>query len=124
MTINLKEKYIEASSKRDFSNGEATTTLLYKNPWVRILLEQHIEDTDVNRLEVEVAFPEIASSNKNNSIEFDQFTEHIKYLQSLRENGFELFIIGSGCILTASKILDQTPDDNIFRVLLPPEVPP
>jgi len=124
MILKLKEKYIEASSNREGSKGDATTTLLYKNQWVRILLEQDIEETDLNRLEVEVSFPEEIISDESDSIDFDQFTEHIKYLQKLRNNGFELSIIGSGCILIASKTLKETPDDNIFRVLLPPEVPP
>ncbi|TFH06056.1 MAG: hypothetical protein E4H14_11565 [Candidatus Thorarchaeota archaeon] len=125
MIINLKEKYIEACSNSENLIGVSTTTLLYKTSWVRILLEQHIEGNDTNGLEVEVSFPEDDDSSKNDSsLLFDQFTEFIKYLQNLRDHGFNLCVIGAGCILTASKTLRQTPEDKLFRALLPPNVPP
>ena len=117
MFINLKEKFIEAiSSAQDLKNEEKTTVLL-TTPWVRILLEQ---ESEVISIEVEVTIPEDASCDKkDSSIIFDQFTEHINYLQKLRDQGFDL-CIGAGCIFIASKSLTKTPEDNLFRALVPP----
>lgn len=121
MTINLKEKYIEATSREQDLNDGETTTLIYKTSWVRILLEQHLEEDNTNRIEVEVSLPEDCSCDEKDSSKiFDEFTDHINYLQKLREHGFDLCIIGAGCILNASKSIRKTPKDNLFRALLPP----
>ena len=121
MTINLKEKYIEATSSTHDVNDDATTTLLFKTSWVRILLEHHHEEGDTNRIEVEVTLPEnCIYDNKDSSLIFDEFTNHINYLQKLREHGFDVCIIGDGCILSASKSISKTPEDNLFRALSPP----
>ena len=120
MTINLKEKYFEATSSAHGMDDE-TTTLLYKTLWVRILLEQHYEEGDANRIEVEVSLPEDCScENRDASLMFDEFANHVNYLQKLKEHGFDLCIIGDGCILSASKTIHKTPEDNLFSALLPP----
>jgi hypothetical protein len=119
MIINLKEKFIEAISSEHLNDDESTT-LLHKTSWVRILLVQH-PDGGSNRIEVEVSLPDDCScDDKNASLTFDTFTEHINYLQNLREHGFDLCIIGDGCILNASKSIRKTPKDNLFSALLPP----
>ena len=120
MTTNLKEKFNEALSSEYGLTVDETTTLLYKTPWVRILLERQHED-ESNRIEVEVSLPEDCScGEKDSSSTFDTFAEHINYLQKLKEHGFELCIIGDGCILNASKSIRKTPEDNLFRALVPP----
>jgi hypothetical protein len=120
MSVNIKKKYTEAISSTSGLSDESTT-LLYKTPWVRILLEQHFEESDANRIEVEVSLPEDCSCDeKDASSTFDTFAEHINYLKKLREHGFDLCIIGEGCILNASKSVLKTPEDNLFRALLPP----
>ncbi len=121
MTINLKEKFNEAISSAHALNDDGTTTLLHKTPWVRILLEQHHDDGDTNRIEVEVSLPEDCSCDKtDSSLMFDEFADHINYLKKLREHGFDLCIIQDGCILSASKSIHKTPEDNLFRALSPP----
>jgi hypothetical protein len=120
MTTTLKERYIEAISKEHNLNDYETTTLLHKTSWVRILLEQHYEDEAVH-IEVEVSIPEGSSLvHTNEPLVFDAFAEHITYLQRLREHGFELCIISEGCILSASKVIHETPKDNLFSALCPP----
>jgi len=120
MPVNIKEKYKEAISSIAGLDDELTT-LLFKTPWVRILLEQHFEESETNRIEVEVSLPENCSCDqKDSSQTFDTFAEHINYLKKLREHGFDLCIIGDGCILSASKSVPKTPEDNLFRALLPP----
>jgi hypothetical protein len=121
MTLNIKEKYYEAISSTHDLKDDESSTLLFRTPWVRILLEQHFEESDVNRIEVEVSLPEDCSCDKkDSSLTFNKFAEHINYLQKLLEHGFDLCIIGDGCILSASKSIHKTPKDNLFRALLPP----
>ena len=92
MIVNIKEKYNEAISSTTGLNDDETTTLLYKTPWVRILLEQRFEESHNNRLEVEVSLPEDCSCDqKDSSSTFDEFAKHINYLKTLREHGFELW---------------------------------
>ena len=117
MKVNLKDKYVEAISSEQELNDDETTTLLHKTSWVRILLEQG----NTNRIEVEVSLPDDCScDDKDSSLTFDTFAEHINYLQNLRKHGFDLCVIGDGCILSASKSIRKTPEDNLFRALLPP----
>jgi len=121
MTINLKDKYIKATSSEQDLIDDETTTLLYKTSWVRILLELSSEEGNTNRIEVEVSLPEDCScDDKNSSLVFDEFTDHLNYLQKLREHGFDVCIIGDGCTLSASKSITKTPEDNLFRALSPP----
>jgi len=121
MTINLKEKFNEAISSAHDLNEDETTTLLYKTSWVRILLEQHRDEDETNHLGVEVSLSgNCTCDNKCSSLPFNEFVEYINYLKKLREHGFDLCVIGDGCILSASKSIDKTPEDNLFRVLLPP----
>ncbi|MHA2424494.1 MAG: hypothetical protein ACXAEF_06885 [Candidatus Thorarchaeota archaeon] len=122
MTRSLKEKFIEAvSSLTTKSNTEEVTTLIHRTPWVRILLEHDQQGNNSLLLEVEMTFPEDANAKEFDPSELiDRLSEHLKYLQKLREVGFELSIIGTGCIYCASKELDATPEDNLFRALIPP----
>ncbi len=115
---NLKERFIEAMSTPANLDDEETTTLVYKNDWVRILLEQ---DNEKNSIEVEVSLPDDGGCETADSTAiFDKFTEHVNYLQNLKQYGFKLCIYGSGCILTASKNLLKPPEDNLFSALHPP----
>jgi len=121
MIFNIKEKYNEAVSSAHDLNEDETTTLLCKTSWVRILLEQHRDEYDTNHLEVEVFLPgKCIYDNKCSSLLFDELVKYINYLQNLREHGFDLCVIGDGCILSASKSIEKTPEDNLFRALLPP----
>jgi hypothetical protein len=121
MSVNIKEKYKDAVASIPDSQNDEITTLLHKTPWVRILLEQRFDESDNNRIEVEVTVPdERTCDQKDRSTTFDEFDEHINYLKKLREHGFELCIIGDGCILSASKSFQKTPEDNLFSALLPP----
>jgi hypothetical protein len=122
MTLDLKGKIDKAASDlRGKTSSEEGSTLILRTPWVRILLDHYDED-DTLSIEVEMSFPEEAGKSVSKSSEYiDRLQEHIQYLQKLREVGFELSVIGTGCIYCASKELDETPEDNLFRALLPPE---
>ena len=125
MTLNLKEKFNEAASRiRAKTDPNDVSTLLYRTPWVRILLDSYEEEEEENSLviEVEMSFPEENGSSVLDSSEMiDRLFEHIQYLRKLGEVGFELSVIGTGCIYCASKELKEPPEDNLFRALIPPK---
>jgi len=122
MTLDLKERIDKAASDlRDKADPNEGSTLILRTPWVRILLD-HYEEEDTLSIEVEMSFPEEGdSTNQKYSDLIDTLQEHVRYLQNLREVGFELSVIGTGCIYCASKQLRETPEDNLFRALIPPE---
>lgn len=116
MNINLKEQFMRATSSSD-----ELTTLLHRTPWVRILLDRDQPDENAFSIEVELSLPESSGCDVSDSSEvFDQLSIHLEYLRKLREFGFQLSVIGNGCIYCASKVLDETPEDNLFRALIPP----
>ncbi|MGY5860594.1 MAG: hypothetical protein RTU63_14590 [Candidatus Thorarchaeota archaeon] len=123
MTLDLKAKYIKAAS--DLSNAEVSNdvaTLIHRTPWVRILLEYDKEESESFFLEVEISFPEGAGSKDVDYSELiDNLSEHLQYLQKLRYAGFQLSVISTGCIYCASKELQETPEDNLFSALIPPD---
>jgi hypothetical protein len=122
MKDNLKEKFIEAISKHEMRiDAEEITTLLHKTPWVRILLVQDSGKERTFLIEVEMSLPEATESAKQDtSVLINRLSEHLQYLQQLHNYGFELSIIGTGCIYCASKVFQKTPEDNLFRALIPP----
>ncbi|MFW9974993.1 MAG: hypothetical protein ACFFDQ_07005 [Candidatus Thorarchaeota archaeon] len=126
MTLNLKQKIDEAVSRlKTTSDPNEVSTLIHRTPWVRILLD-HYEEEEENQesfvIEVEMSFPEENSASVLDSSELiDRLFEHLHYLQKLKEVGFELSVIGTGCIYCASKELKEPPQDNLFRALIPPE---
>ena len=123
LTVDLKTKYVEAASHlREKTGSDSVATLIYKTPWVRILLEHDVDECDSFFLEVEISFPEGAGqSDVDSSALIDKLTEHLQYLQKLRDVGFQLSVISTGCIYCASKELQTTPEDNLFSALVPPE---
>lgn len=122
MIVDLKAKYNEAVSKQDEKiDSDNVTTLIHRTPWVRILLDRDSEENKVRSIEVEISLPETIETDKSDSSEIiDRLSEHLQYLQHLREYGFELSVIGTGCIYCASKEIQDIPEDNVFRALLPP----
>ncbi|MFW9767547.1 MAG: hypothetical protein ACFFEM_01900 [Candidatus Thorarchaeota archaeon] len=120
--IDLKEKFDEAASNiKQKDSSEEGSTLILRTPWVRILLDHYHENNTLS-IEVEMSYPEDAGQSVSESSELiDRLQEHIRYLQRLKEVGFELSVIGTGCIYCASKELTGTPEDNLFRALIPPE---
>lgn len=124
MTLDLKTKFVKATSLLSKKSGsDEVATLIHRTPWVRILLEHDAHETDSFFIEVELSFPEgTGFKESDSSALIDKLSEHLQYLQKLRDEGFELSVIGTGCIYCASKELQETPDDNIFRALIPPEI--
>ncbi|MHA2079006.1 MAG: hypothetical protein ACXACG_00400 [Candidatus Thorarchaeota archaeon] len=122
MTIGLKEKYDKATSiLKDKTGSNEVTTLIHRTPWVRILLEHDEQDEELLSIEVEMSLPEHGSTEDSDSSDLiDRLSEHLLYLQKLKDYGFELSVIGAGCIYCASKELHKTPEDNLFRALIPP----
>lgn len=121
-TLSLKEKFLRAaSSLKDEGNSEDVAALLHRTAWVRILLEHDQQESDSFFIEVEMSLPESGKSNEFDSSQLiDRLSEHVEYLKKLRDAGFEISAIGTGCIYCASKELHETPQDNLFEVLLPP----
>jgi len=122
MALELKDKFIEATSKyQDGTASEENTILLHRTPWVRILLEPNTDESSSFSIEVEVSLPK---NQRNEEMHpsgiFDTLNEHLEYLKKLGKHGFELCVIGSGCIWCASKTICDTPKDNLFRALIPP----
>lgn len=125
MALELKDKFTEAALKcQDLAASEDSTILLHRTPWVRILLELNKGESCSLSIEVEVSPPKNQRNEEIGSSEsFDQLNQHLQhlqYIQRLREHGFELCVIGSGCIWCASKVVCETPKDNLFRALIPP----
>ena len=120
--VDLKAKFKEAISKQHENlDSDDVTTLIHRTPWVRILLDRDNEEKSACSIEVEISLPDTVGTDESDSSEIiDRLSKHLQYLQQLRELGFKLSIIGTGCIYCASKRLQETPDDNIFTALLPP----
>ena len=122
MKLDLREKFNHASSVlRDDNGSEEIATLIYRTPWVRILLEHDRQESDSYFIEVEVSLPESTQRDEDSSRIIDTLSEHLQYLQKLRAVGFELCVIGTGSIFCASKELQGSPEDNLFTALVPPE---
>jgi hypothetical protein len=121
MALDLKDRFSKAAAELEHKIGSEGSTLILRTPWVRILLD-HYSEEDVLSIEVEMSFPEEAGTSVLDSSDLiDRLSEHLQYLQTLREVGFELSVIETGCIYCASKELKGTPEDNLFRALIPPE---
>ncbi|MFW9802925.1 MAG: hypothetical protein ACFFFC_09750 [Candidatus Thorarchaeota archaeon] len=122
MNDSLKEKFDEAASiLREAAGSDEVATLIHRTPWVRILLEYNEHAGDAFFIVVEMSVPEIPDLIELDSSElFDQLSKHLEYLKRLRDVGFELSVIKADCIYCASKELRDTPDDNLFTVLIPP----
>ena len=84
MTVNLKEKYMEAVSKHDDKiDSEDLTTLIHRTPWVRILLERNDKENSVYSLEIELSLPETIGTGESDSSEIiDRLSDHLQYLQN------------------------------------------
>jgi hypothetical protein len=122
MKLDLREKFNHASLVlRDDNGSEEIATLIHRTPWVRILLEHDRQESDSFFIEVEVSLPESTQQDEDSSRIIDTLSEHLQYLQKLRDAGFELCVIGTGNIFCASKELQGSPDDNLFTALVPPE---
>ena len=123
MPLDLKEKFNHATSVlRDDGAFEEVATLIHRTPWVRILLEHDQQESESFCIEIEVSIPESDQTQKGDTSQIiDALSEHLQYLQKLRDIGFELCVIGDGSIFCASKELYESPDENLFTVLIPPE---
>ncbi|MFW9960793.1 MAG: hypothetical protein ACFFDV_07240 [Candidatus Thorarchaeota archaeon] len=122
MTLELKDKFIEATSKyQDRTASEDNTILLHRTPWVRILLEPNRDESCSFCIDVEVSLPKNQRGEEMDSTGIIvKLNEHLQYLEKLGKHGFELCLIKSGCIWCASKTIRDTPKDNLFRALIPP----
>jgi len=120
--VHLKEDYLRAETFLKSEKGsDEVTTLIHRTPWVRILLEHDREEGDFFFIEVEMSIPESSGNDDVDPSEvIDKLSEHLRYLQQLRDHGFELSVIDSGGIYCASRKIHDTPEDNLFSALLPP----
>ena len=121
-SFNLKERYAKAEATlKGESGSEELTALIHRTPWLRILLVNNREEGNSLSIEVEISIPDSEGKSEQESSELiDTLSKHLLYLQQLRDNGFDLSVIGMGCIYCASKDLDENPEDNLFRAMVPP----
>ena len=121
-TLSLKQEYAKAVSILKSEDGsEEAAALIHRTPWLRILLVHNEQDDGSLSIEVEISIPDSHGKSGLESSELiDALSKHLLYLQQLRDSGFELSVIGTGCIYCASIHLDDTPEDNLFRAMVPP----
>ena len=122
MENHLREKFVEAKSiLLNTESAVGSTHSLQKTKWVRILVEKNEYDDQLMNIIVEITPPaEDYTGQNDESNKFDSFVIYIEYLKKLREVGFDLDMIVPGCVCCASMTVDSIPEDNVFRVLVPP----
>ncbi|TFG33681.1 hypothetical protein EU527_07280 [Candidatus Thorarchaeota archaeon] len=131
----LLERFQEIIKQDSTTCAEHGTTevsiILHKTDWVRIFVDRDAADSTAITIDVEVCVPSIepsrVSSPENNTKIIHEmrplletFIEHIKYILKLEDSGFSVDFIENGCLLSATKIFENEPDPEIFRLLCPP----
>ena len=122
MENHLRDRFVEAKFILLSTEEEVGSTVpLQKTKWVRIVVEKDEYDGQLMNIIVEITPPSEDCHRKTTEInKFDSFIIYIEYLKKLREISFDLDMIVPGCICCASMTVGAVPEDNIFRVLVPP----
>lgn len=132
--IDLPTKYREIiRQQKDAAphhDNSESVSLLFKTDWVRILVVQSADNTDVVSIEIEMSMFDSSLSpssssplpkpEKNASTILEQLIEHIHYLLRLESLGFTLELVSTGCLLLAYRDFSEDPSDETFKLLLPP----
>ncbi|MHA1882798.1 MAG: hypothetical protein ACTSUO_07100 [Candidatus Thorarchaeota archaeon] len=96
---------------------------VFETKWIRLLLLKSMNDR-VERIsiEVELSLPKSTSIevvDENSSI-LNEMITHLKYLKNLQSIGFEIEVMRSDCLWTATMVLDTVPNKDLCKALLPP----
>ena len=108
---------------------------LHQTRWVRILVIRNLVDTSRVSIVVELALPKQAYSPATECQEqaedesmmtadmqelLEGMITHLQYMRSLHESDFDLELIEYGCLWVASRDFTEMPNEDIFKLLLPP----
>ena len=115
-------------------DGESNVRL-HQTRWVRILVIRNLVDTSRVSIVVELALPKYAYSRATGCQEKAEYESmmtvdtyvllegmitHLQYLRKIHESGFDLELIEHGCLWIASRDFTEMPNENTFKLLLPP----
>ncbi len=130
--LEIKQDFERLTSHppKSFNEDGEAVAILFETCWLRILVVQKSENLNQVVIEVEVSFPKCDNEplpSKVDDVSLDEtailtdMITHLQYLLRLSTIGFELHLIGNDCLWTASKILVEKPNTELFSLLLPPK---
>ena len=111
-------------------SGECVAILL-ETAWVKLMVIRYQMAPDICTIEIEVSlpycivdptFPSIEARQEEARVFIKSHLSHLKYLLGLQEIGFSLGILSTEGIWSAVLRIDGTPDADLFKTLIPPEV--
>ena len=120
----LKSMYKQAVKKQPSTEDEESVCVLLQNDWVRILTVHDSETSQNWRIEVEVSLPSCSDPESGNDVRnfIETLIRHLNYLLQLDKKGLTLNVMLRDNLWTAYLELDDTPQDDMFRALIPPSL--
>ena len=131
-TIIMKEKHLldeynkllaQSPEDKDPDNGSELFVVISETEWIRILLLKTTQDEEITiSIEVELSLPKCVARGdlQNRKTLLSDMVTHLEYLQKLYEIGFELEVMRTDCLWTATKTLDSVPSQELCQSLTPP----
>ncbi len=96
---------------------------VFETNWIRLLLLKSLHDSvEYISIEVELSLPKdpsIEKANENGSILNDMII-HLNYLKNLQSIGFDIEVMRSDCLWTATLVLEAEPSKDLCNALTPP----
>jgi hypothetical protein len=119
---DLKSKCKKAMTSPPPKDSEESVSVLCQNDWVRILTVYDSETLDKWRIEVEVSLPSQRDPQSGKDVKkFIQYLiRHLEYLLRLHEEGLTLGVMSRDGLWTAYLEIDDLPQDDLFKALIPP----
>ena len=94
---------------------------VFETKWIRLLLLKSIQDdVECISIEVELSLPKCNSSQQTDTSLVQGMITHLEYFETLQNVGFNIEVMASDCLWTATKIIDTTPSKELYKVLHPP----
>lgn len=134
LATDLLEQYQNLISNPVESNGcisgECVSTL-HETSWVKIMVIRYQMAPDICTIEIEIslppcivdpAFPSIKTGQDEARLYIERHLSHLQYLLQLQEAGFSLGILSTEGIWSAVFRIDVTPNEDLFKILIPPEI--
>lgn len=120
----LKSRCRDAMTCSASEENEEMSSVLCQNDWVRILTVRDSDTIGLWRIEVEVSLPfqKDPVSGKNVKHFVQDLITHLEYLLRLDNEGLTLGVLSRDGLWTASLEIDDLPEDNLFKALIPPYV--
>ena len=106
-------------------DGESIESLC-ETDWARILLIRTTEEPSSINVEVEISLPKSITGHCSKPVDqtprdaLKSMITHLEYLLKLEDFGFELDLVGEDCLWTASKKSTNSPEEELFKALIPP----